>query len=43
MEKGEDDAAAMGLDPKGFFEVMGLASEIDIDQRAGGSAFANGA
>ncbi|KAI1847514.1 hypothetical protein JX266_006366 [Neoarthrinium moseri] len=43
MEKGEDDAAAMGLEPRGFFDVMGLQREMEIDRLAGGVAFGKGA
>jgi hypothetical protein len=43
METGKDDAAAQGLDPKGFFDVMGLQREMEIDRLAGGVSFANGA
>ncbi|OAA57991.1 Pyruvate/Phosphoenolpyruvate kinase [Niveomyces insectorum RCEF 264] len=42
-DTGMDDAQKQGLDPKGFFDVMGLQDEIEIDRRAGGAAFANGA
>lgn len=42
-ETGKDDAEAMGLDPRGFFDVMGLQHEMEVDRRAGGVAFANGA
>ncbi|KAI1339092.1 Pyruvate/Phosphoenolpyruvate kinase-like domain-containing protein [Xylariaceae sp. FL0016] len=42
-ETGKDDAEAMGLDPRGFFDVMGLQDEMEIDRLAGGSAFTNGA
>jgi hypothetical protein len=38
-DTGQDDADAMGLDPRGFFDVMGLQHEIEIDQRAGGASF----
>jgi hypothetical protein len=27
------------MDPKSFFDVMGLQEVIDLDARAGGSAF----
>lgn len=43
METGKDDAEAQGLDPKGFFDVMGLQREIEIDRLAGGASFVNGA
>ncbi|ETS86110.1 hypothetical protein PFICI_04135 [Pestalotiopsis fici W106-1] len=39
LEKGEDDAATMGLEPRGFFDVMGLQKEMEIDRLAGGNAF----
>ncbi|KAL3486565.1 Pyruvate/Phosphoenolpyruvate kinase-like domain-containing protein [Aspergillus germanicus] len=43
METGKDDAAAQGLDPKGFFDVMGLQREMEIDRLAGGVSFKDGA
>jgi hypothetical protein len=43
METGKDDAEARGLDPKGFFDVIGLQREIEIDRLAGGVSFKNGA
>ncbi|KAJ5843418.1 Pyruvate/Phosphoenolpyruvate kinase [Penicillium rubens] len=43
METGKDDAEAQGLEPKGFFDVMGLQREMEIDKLAGGESFANGA
>ncbi|KAF7539204.1 hypothetical protein G7054_g2353 [Neopestalotiopsis clavispora] len=43
LDKGEDDAAAMGLEPRGFFDVMGLQREMEIDRLAGGNAFERGA
>jgi len=36
---GTDFSTAQGMDPKAFFEVMGLNEVIDFDARAGGSAF----
>ncbi|KAH8655901.1 Pyruvate/Phosphoenolpyruvate kinase-like domain-containing protein [Xylariales sp. PMI_506] len=39
LETGKDDAEAQGLDLKGFFDVMGLQREIEIDRLAGGMAF----
>ncbi|KII95636.1 hypothetical protein PLICRDRAFT_96724 [Plicaturopsis crispa FD-325 SS-3] len=36
---GTDFTSAQGMDPKAFFEVMGLNEVIDLDMRAGGSAF----
>ena len=42
-ETGKDDAEAMGLDPRGFFDVMGLQREMEIDRLAGGVAFSQGA
>ena len=37
-----DDAEEQGLDPKDFFELMGLRKEMEIDRLAGGMSFANG-
>jgi hypothetical protein len=34
METGKDNAAAQGLDLKGFFNIMGLQREMEIDQLA---------
>ncbi|KAF9047891.1 oxaloacetate acetylhydrolase [Panaeolus papilionaceus] len=36
---GTDFASAGGMDPKSFFEVMGLNEVIELDSKAGGSAF----
>jgi hypothetical protein len=36
---GTDFATAKGMDPKSFFEVMGLGDAIEVDRKAGGSAF----
>ena len=36
---GTDFTSAQGMDPKAFFEVMGLKSIIDLDAAAGGKAF----
>ncbi|KAF7981589.1 hypothetical protein HWV62_32636 [Athelia sp. TMB] len=36
---GTDFSSAAGMDPKAFFKVMGLDHVVDIDARAGGSAF----
>ncbi|KAF8552936.1 phosphoenolpyruvate pyruvate domain-containing protein [Imleria badia] len=36
---GTDFTSAQGMDPKAFFEVMGLNDIISLDARAGGSAF----
>ncbi|KAF5321046.1 hypothetical protein D9619_001672 [Psilocybe cf. subviscida] len=36
---GTDFSSAKGMDPKSFFEVMGLNEVIELDARAGGSAF----
>ncbi|KAL0955815.1 hypothetical protein HGRIS_002020 [Hohenbuehelia grisea] len=36
---GTDFSTAQGMDPKSFFEVMGLNEVTDLDARAGGSAF----
>lgn len=39
LEEGKDDAEKMGLDPRGFFTVMGLQEEVELDKAAGGLAF----
>ncbi|KAF7321808.1 2,3-dimethylmalate lyase [Mycena kentingensis (nom. inval.)] len=39
METGTDFSAAQGMDPKAFFEVMGLKDAIALDAEAGGNAF----
>ncbi|KAI0302339.1 Phosphoenolpyruvate/pyruvate domain-containing protein [Multifurca ochricompacta] len=36
---GTDFTSAQGMDPKAFFEVMGLHEVIDLDAQAGGTAF----
>jgi hypothetical protein len=36
---GTDFSTAQGMDPKSFFEVMGLHDVVEFDSRAGGSAF----
>lgn len=36
---GTDFTSAQGMDPKAFFEVMGLNEVISLDARAGGKAF----
>jgi len=36
---GTDFSSAKGMDPKSFFEVMGLNEVIELDAKAGGSAF----
>lgn len=36
---GTDFDSAKGMDPKSFFEVVGLKEVIDLDARAGGTAF----
>ncbi|TFK74630.1 oxaloacetate acetylhydrolase [Pluteus cervinus] len=36
---GTDFVSAQGMDPKAFFEVMGLNDVVELDARAGGSAF----
>ncbi|CAL1711462.1 unnamed protein product [Somion occarium] len=36
---GTDFTSAKGMDPKAFFEVMGLKDVIELDARAGGKAF----
>jgi hypothetical protein len=36
---GTDFTSAQGMDPKAFFGVMGLDQVVDLDARAGGSAF----
>ncbi|EGO00826.1 hypothetical protein SERLA73DRAFT_105238 [Serpula lacrymans var. lacrymans S7.3] len=37
---GTDFSSAQGMDPRAFFEVMGLDEVVQLDARAGGSAFA---
>ena len=37
---GTDFSSAKGMDPKAFFEVMGLNEVVELDSKAGGSAFA---
>ncbi|KIM40337.1 hypothetical protein M413DRAFT_177411 [Hebeloma cylindrosporum] len=39
-KSGTDFSSAKGMDPKAFFEVMGLNEVVDLDAKAGGSAFA---
>lgn len=36
---GTDFTSAQGMDPKAFFEVMGLKEVVDLDAAAGGKAF----
>jgi hypothetical protein len=36
---GTDFTSAQGMDPKAFFAVMGLDAVIDLDARAGSTAF----
>ncbi|KAG1802926.1 phosphoenolpyruvate pyruvate domain-containing protein [Suillus plorans] len=36
---GTDFSSAKGMDPKAFFEVMGLQDVVDLDAKAGGSSF----
>ncbi|KAF9529724.1 oxaloacetate acetylhydrolase, partial [Crepidotus variabilis] len=36
---GTDFSSAKGMDPKSFFEVMGLNEVVELDAKAGGSAF----
>ncbi|KAI0795097.1 Pyruvate/Phosphoenolpyruvate kinase-like domain-containing protein [Abortiporus biennis] len=36
---GTDFSSAQGMDPKAFFEVMGLQDVVDLDAAAGGKAF----
>lgn len=36
---GTDFSSAQGMDPKAFFEVMGLHDVVELDARAGGKAF----
>jgi hypothetical protein len=36
---GTDFSSAQGMDPKAFFGVMGLDRVVELDARAGGSAF----
>ncbi|KAF8161326.1 oxaloacetate acetylhydrolase [Crassisporium funariophilum] len=39
MKTGTDFSSAQGMDPKQFFEVMGLNEVVNFDACAGGSAF----
>ncbi|KXN87467.1 2,3-dimethylmalate lyase [Leucoagaricus sp. SymC.cos] len=39
METGTDFSTAKSMDPKAFFEVMGLNEVMDLDAKAGGTAF----
>ncbi|CAP81076.1 Pc12g14490 [Penicillium rubens Wisconsin 54-1255] len=43
LPRGCGKVKAQGLEPKGFFDVMGLQREMEIDKLAGGESFANGA
>ena len=36
---GTDFTSAQGMDPKAFFEVMGLSDIINLDAAAGSKAF----
>jgi hypothetical protein len=36
---GTDFSSAKGMDPKAFFEVMGLQDVVSLDAKAGGSSF----
>ena len=36
---GTDFSTAQGMDPRSFFEVMGLNDVVDLDAKAGGTAF----
>ncbi|KAG1746352.1 phosphoenolpyruvate pyruvate domain-containing protein [Suillus lakei] len=36
---GTDFSSAKGMDPKAFFEVMGLQEVVNLDTKAGGSSF----
>lgn len=36
---GTDFSSAKGMNPKAFFEVMGLNEVVSLDARAGGTAF----
>jgi 2-methylisocitrate lyase-like PEP mutase family enzyme len=38
---GTDHSSAKGMDPRAFFEVMGLNEVIEIDRRAGGTALSS--
>ncbi|KAJ6612030.1 Pyruvate/Phosphoenolpyruvate kinase-like domain-containing protein [Mycena sp. CBHHK59/15] len=40
-ETGTDFAAAHGMGPREFFEVMGLRDVVNLDSKAGGTAFAS--
>ena len=36
---GTDWTSAQGMDPKAFFQVMGLDNVVELDAKAGGKAF----
>lgn len=38
---GTDHTSARGMDPRAFFEVVGLNEVIEIDRRAGGNALSS--
>ncbi|KAJ7935159.1 Pyruvate/Phosphoenolpyruvate kinase-like domain-containing protein [Mycena leptocephala] len=40
-ETGTDFSAAQGMGPREFFEVMGLRDVVNLDSKAGGSAFSS--
>ncbi|KAF7308848.1 hypothetical protein MKEN_01084700 [Mycena kentingensis (nom. inval.)] len=40
-ETGTDFSAAQGMGPREFFEVLGLRDAIELDAKAGGSAYAS--
>ncbi|KAJ7068195.1 oxaloacetate acetylhydrolase [Mycena amicta] len=40
-QTGTDFAASQGMGPREFFEVMGLRNAIELDAKAGGSAYAS--
>ncbi|KAF7313735.1 hypothetical protein HMN09_00530600 [Mycena chlorophos] len=40
-QTGTDFAAAQGMGPREFFEVMGLRDAIEVDAKAGGGAYAS--
>lgn len=38
---GTDHQSARGMDPRAFFEVVGLDEVIEVDRRAGGTALSS--
>ena len=38
---GTDHTSARGMDPRAFFEVIGLDEVVEVDRRAGGTALSS--